>query len=158
MVFGQAQNGVNFEFQVKFDLEGHGQLPPNTIGILTKVFCFSGPNLVILAWTGDELLCGQASDWYTHTDTGNDNTRRPKLASGKNYWQYHEQQYIKSVQYVLVTGGIGGYHFHSLLWPLIARFMGPTWGPSGADRTQVGPMLVPQTLLFGAVMIHQLAS
>ena len=23
---------------------------------------------------------------------------------------------------------------------LIARFMGPTWGPSGADRTQVGPM------------------
>ena len=24
---------------------------------------------------------------------------------------------------------------------LIARFIGPTWGPSGADRTQVGPML-----------------
>ena len=24
---------------------------------------------------------------------------------------------------------------------LIARFVGPTWGPSGADRTQVGPML-----------------
>ena len=23
---------------------------------------------------------------------------------------------------------------------LIARFMGPTWGPSGADMTQVGPM------------------
>ena len=32
---------------------------------------------------------------------------------------------------------------------LIARFMGPTWGPSGADRTQVGPMLVPWTLLSG---------
>ena len=30
---------------------------------------------------------------------------------------------------------------------LIARFMVPTWGPSGADRTQVGPMLVPWTLL-----------
>ena len=29
----------------------------------------------------------------------------------------------------------------------IARFMGPTWGPSGADRTQVGPMLAPWTLL-----------
>ena len=26
---------------------------------------------------------------------------------------------------------------------LIARFMGATWGPSGADRTQVGPMLAP---------------
>ena len=27
--------------------------------------------------------------------------------------------------------------------PLIARFMGPTWGPSGAARTQAGPMLAP---------------
>ena len=26
---------------------------------------------------------------------------------------------------------------------LMARFMGPTWGPSGADRTQVGPILAP---------------
>ena len=32
---------------------------------------------------------------------------------------------------------------------LIARFMGATWGPSGADRTQVGPMLAPWTLLSG---------
>ena len=80
---------VNFEFEVKFDLEGQGQLPPKTIGILTKVFCFSGPHLMILAWTGDELSCGQASDWYTHTDTGNDNTQRPKLASGKNYFSYY---------------------------------------------------------------------
>ena len=32
---------------------------------------------------------------------------------------------------------------------LIARFMGPTWGPSGADRTQVGPMLAPWTSLSG---------
>ena len=32
---------------------------------------------------------------------------------------------------------------------LIARFMGPTWGPSEADRTQVGPMLAPWTLLSG---------
>ena len=32
---------------------------------------------------------------------------------------------------------------------LIAGFMGPTWGPSGTDRTQVGPMLVPWTLLSG---------
>ena len=32
---------------------------------------------------------------------------------------------------------------------LIARFKGPTWGPSGADRTQMGPMLAPWTLLSG---------
>ena len=35
---GQAQNGVNFYFGVKFDLESQGQSPPKTIGILTKVF------------------------------------------------------------------------------------------------------------------------
>ena len=31
----------------------------------------------------------------------------------------------------------------------VVRFMGPTWGPSGADRTHVGPMLLPWTLLSG---------
>ena len=47
---GQAQNGINSDFEVKFDLEGQGQLPPpKTIGTLTKVFCIFGPNLAILA-------------------------------------------------------------------------------------------------------------
>ena len=32
---------------------------------------------------------------------------------------------------------------------LIGRFMGPTWGPFGADRTQVVAMLAPWTLLSG---------
>ena len=36
---------------------------------------------------------------------------------------------------------------------LIVRFMGPTWGTSGADRTQVGPMLAPWTLLFGITQV-----
>ena len=35
------------------------------------------------------------------------------------------------------------------MFSLIARFMGPTWRPSGADRTQVGPMLFPWNLLSG---------
>ena len=35
---------------------------------------------------------------------------------------------------------------------LIARFMGPTWGLSGADRTQMGPMLAPWTLLSGCLI------
>ena len=86
---GQAQNWVKSDFEVKCDLEGQGQLPPKTIGTLTKVFCIFGLNLAILAWTGSELSRGQANDWHTdrqtdtHTDAVNDNTRRPKLASGK---------------------------------------------------------------------------
>ena len=34
---------------------------------------------------------------------------------------------------------------------LIARFMGPTRGPPGDDRTQVGPMLAPWNLLSGDI-------
>ena len=33
--------------------------------------------------------------------------------------------------------------------------MGPTWGPSGADRTQVGPMLAPWTLLSGSFLVYK---
>ena len=36
---------------------------------------------------------------------------------------------------------------------LIARFMGPTWGLPGADRTQVGPMWATWTLLSGHIII-----
>ena len=49
-------------FKVKFDLEGQGQSTSKTVGILTNVFCTSGPNLVILAWMDDELWCGQAQN------------------------------------------------------------------------------------------------
>ena len=67
---GKAQNGVNFDFEVKLYLEGHGQSPPKTKGVLTKFFYIYGPILVILAETGDELSRRQARDWHTdgHTD------------------------------------------------------------------------------------------
>ena len=35
---------------------------------------------------------------------------------------------------------------------LIERFLATTWGPSGSDRTQVGHMLAPWTLLSGYVL------
>ena len=38
---------------------------------------------------------------------------------------------------------------HGEIIALIARFMGPTWGPSWAERTLLGPMLAPWTLLSG---------
>ena len=37
--------------------------------------------------------------------------------------------------------------------PQIARLMGPTWGQPGDDRTQVGPMLAPWTLLSGTLYL-----
>ena len=36
---------------------------------------------------------------------------------------------------------------------LIVRFMGPTCGPSGTDRTQVGPFLTPWILLSGLIIV-----
>ena len=57
------------------------------IAILTKVFYTYGPNLVILAWTGDELSCGQASDYRTHRRTDGHTDKRserqyPKAITG----------------------------------------------------------------------------
>ena len=52
----QTQNWVKSDFEVKFDLKGHGRSSHKTIGILTKVFYISGPNLVILASTVNELM------------------------------------------------------------------------------------------------------
>ena len=81
----QAQNGVTFDFEVKFELEGQGQSLPKTIGILTKVFYIYGPNLVILADTGHELSRGQAKGWRTRTDTHTDRCRQrqdPKAKTG----------------------------------------------------------------------------
>ena len=38
------------------------QSTPQTTGILTKLFCTPGPNLVVLAWTGEELLSRKAQN------------------------------------------------------------------------------------------------
>ena len=79
----QAQNGVTFDFEVKFDLLNQGQSPPKTIGILTKVFYIYGPNLVILAETVHELSCGQAEGWRTSTDTHTDRRRQQQYPKAK---------------------------------------------------------------------------
>ena len=78
----QAQNGVNFDFEVQFHLADHLQSPHKTIGIFIKVFYIPDPNLVILAWTVDELSLGQAHDWRTHTHT---RTQATTIPEGQNW-------------------------------------------------------------------------
>ena len=48
LLYRQTQNGINWDLQVKFDLEDQGQSTPKTTGFLTVLRCISGPNLVIL--------------------------------------------------------------------------------------------------------------
>ena len=47
-----------FEKWVKFDMRS--SINPQNDKFLTKVFCSSGPNVVVLAWTDDGLSCEQA--------------------------------------------------------------------------------------------------
>ena len=111
----QGQNGVTFDFEVKFDLEGQGQSPSKTIGILTKVFYTYGPNLVILAWTGDELSRGQASDYRTDGRTHRQ-TQATTIPEGQNWPRVKMLLLLgkPTTGEILSPGPIGPMEF---LWP-----------------------------------------
>ena len=85
---GQAQNGVNFYFEAKFDLEGQVQSPPKTIGILTKVLHlwskFGDPSLNgwwVIARTSSWLTHGR-TDGHTHTHR---QTQATTIPEGQNW-------------------------------------------------------------------------
>ena len=95
----KIQNQEELDFKMKYDLEDEAQSLQNNRGIDHGIST-SGPNLVILAWMGHELSRGQfwtGNSGHTgvrtdgHTDAGNDNTRRPKPTSDKNYRMWHQQ-------------------------------------------------------------------
>ena len=52
-------------FKIENEIEDQDQSIPKLIEILTQVFCTFGPNLVVLAGTGEELSCRQAQNWVT---------------------------------------------------------------------------------------------
>ena len=122
-----------------------GQSPPKTIGILTKVFYTYGPNLVILAWTGDELSRGQASDYRTHGRTDGQTHRQTQattIPEGRNWPRV--KMYIVIIDHKITRP----VNLESIVVAeQIARFMGPTWGPPVSCRPHVGPM----SLLSGYV-------
>ena len=81
----QSQNEVKFEFQVKFDLEGHGQSSPKTIETQTKLFCMCGDPSLNGRW-----VIVQTSLWLTHTHTDTQTNRHsrwqyPKAKTGLGY-------------------------------------------------------------------------
>ena len=62
-IFQRRKSDANKQdFGNQLNLTCQSQWTPKTIEILTKVFCTSGPNLVVLARTGDELSHGQAQN------------------------------------------------------------------------------------------------
>ena len=58
-------------------------------------------------------------------------------------WAFRQKMFYTMIHKVIPE------YQNILFIPLIAKFMGPPLGPSGAARTQVGPMLAPWSLLSG---------
>ena len=92
----QAQNGVNFEFYIQFDLEDHGQSPHKTIGILTKVFYISGAKFGDPSLNGLWVIVGTSSwltDTWTHTT--HTHTQATTIPKGQNWSHLKMTQLFK---------------------------------------------------------------
>ena len=76
--------GCILSVKLEFDLESQSQSPPKNYWDLNKVFYTYGSNLVIVAWTGPELSCGNTRNWHTdwHTDT---QTLATTIPGGQNW-------------------------------------------------------------------------
>ena len=71
-------------FTIKNEIEAEGLSRPKSTGILTVLRCISGPHLVIVAWTGDKLLYGQAQnevkfDFQVEFDLESQDRSPPKI-------------------------------------------------------------------------------
>ena len=81
-------------------------------------------------------------------------------------WEYFISQWLSSVRHEApFTSGVNMYHRNCSLclrWyciiPQIAKFMGPTWGPSRSCWPQMGLMLAPWSMLSGTWCVCQMAS
>ena len=58
---------------------------------------------------------------------------------------------VKIVFDIKITTHTWIHHVNQDIMPQISKFMGPTWGPPGSCRPQMGPMLAPWSLLSGAI-------
>ena len=145
----QAQNGENFDFGVQFDLEGQGQYPPpptppppnnrdHNQGLLHLLSKFRYPSLNGCWVIGRTSKClpHTQRDGRTHrqTDAGND-TRRPKLASGKKTTYIYGMGHTTHL--VAIDGVIYLVPYHtvkSLQWTADEA---PEWYRTDIQATQV---------------------
>ena len=79
--------GVNSDFEVKFDLEGQGHLPPKTIGTLTKVFAslvqiWQSKLEQVPSYRADKQVIDTQTDTHTRTHT---QTQAMTITEGQNW-------------------------------------------------------------------------
>ena len=108
------------------------------------------PGDVLLIYDGwvaeeaDQRICGHQDGWEWMTATGE--VLLKFISDSTNTDQGFSLQFTP-----IKVSPTGTGMTPPVYSPQIARFMGPTWGLSGADRIQVGPILVPWTLLSASV-------
>ena len=121
---GQAQNGVNSDLNLTLKVkvncpQNNRDLNQSLLHLWSK---FGDPSLngsQVIAWTSKWLthrLTHTRGHKHTHTDTGNDNTRRPKLASGKNWsmwWPFCFSEHVDIIQQKYYPNS----NFFNSLWP-----------------------------------------
>ena len=74
------------------------------------------------------------------------------LTVSRNYfkWQCIIYYVFKTIKHMEIQWNVWSFlAFWQWSYTQIAKFMGPTWAPSGSCRPQMGPMLAPWTLLSG---------
>ena len=62
---------------------------------------------------------------------------------------------MSAVYYISIYSNTPVYYYGA---SQITKFLGPTWGPPGSCRPQMGPMLAPWTLLLGLLWSLQFPS
>ena len=92
--------------------------------------------LVVVASASESALRQLLARWaQVHNNTGMhvlpSLCRYPRTA---RYACWEVRKHAEDIQWDVFP------YYQLSVQTLIAWFMGPTWGPSGADRTQVGPM------------------
>ena len=91
MVRTSSKWGKSLTFKLNLTLKVKVDHTRAQLGTLTKVFCTFGPNLVSLAWTGDELSRGQTL-WWT-----DGRTQATTISGGQN-WSRVKREFLIWVQ------------------------------------------------------------
>ena len=98
------------------------------------------------------LICTWTNCWVSSRDASDLRCHRAHYDVTVMTGNWHEQQSAAWINFCRKSVVLPQKQWPNLqLCTQMARFMGPTWGPPGADRTQVGPMLAPCIFLSGYV-------
>ena len=115
--------------------------------------------MVVASWTQSSPILGDITIWLSKLST-NYGEDVAYVTSDPTVWDLARSQIENGPwfepswdSYCTICNKLRAPMNHSQ----IARFMGPTWGPPGSCRPQMGPILAPWTLLWGSLIPEERA-